>query len=529
MPIREIEGPLDYASQPAAAGGGVRPVEGPLDLEQPAPRGRTGKEETKRQLGLTARILTEAPLYGATAFGDAATGIGNLTLAAMEKLGLPKTKRLTPPSQTLEGFRQAAGIPTPQTPTEHFTNIVGGAVTGGLDPVLGAVQKGVQSAFNAPKAFTAPGKPQRDTTLELHEAGVSLPPSRMEGSGPAKTLEGFAGRVSTAHELAEKNAPRFQAMARTDLNLPKDTPLTQEALRANSAVWAQQGYEPLKNISQPITIGKIFRDKMAGVLQKYAGHHSFDDLLTKRRLGQQLDPVEDTVYNALFNANGRYKQSYTAQDMIDMSRILRESSKDNFASNRTGLAKAQKEVANILEDNIDTALAGKRPELLANFRKARAEIAKSHAVEEMLVDPHTGVIDPAKAHAMLQRGEKLTGNLLTIAKAGSPVYGPSTRAPTGGSALPFELATGGVGGAGALYGMMNDNPAAQGMSPYGLALATLAAGRTGARHLLGSPFYQQRMANNLASNGGFLNSPFGQRSTAALPLGLFPMFTQGQQ
>lgn len=543
MPIVEYHG--EVLPHPPGASAGttafqppsrrITPYEGPV-IQPPQPqarRSRTFTEELARQLGLTARAGVEGVTGAAGVMGDA--------LNSMVNLALPKDRQLQMPSQMVQRGLQAAGLPEPETPTEHVVNFLGGAVAGGGDPILRGAQKAINRSA-PPQAFTAPGRPAADTSLDLHQAGVSLPPSRMEGSGPARALEGIAGKSQVAQTLAEKNQPLFQQLARRELNLPEGTPLTKEMLDRVSAKWGQEGYEPLKNFDQPLTIGKIFRDKVAGVLQKYSGSHSFDDLQTKRRLGQQLNPVEDAAYNVLFNANGRYKQSYTAQDMIDMSRILRANASDNFKNNNTTIAKAQKELANILEDNIETSLA-RAPgravvpygtitpapsgrELLTNFRKARQQIAKTHAVEEMLVDPHTGIIDPAKAHALEQAGHKLTGGLQTIAKAGSPLYGQSTRAPIQGSSLPVELGTNmglGAGAGGAAY-MLSQDP-----EYAGLAMGVGALGRTGARKLLSSPWYQQRLANNLMAGGGFSRTPAGQRAMASLPLGLMPLFTQGQQ
>lgn len=504
--------------------GGFVPFSGQLDSAQPA-KERTFTEALLRQIGRTGMMGVQGVTSTGRALMDPVTGIANSILGGIERLGGPKTQRLTPPSQTLDALYKRLGLQS-ETPTEHVVEFLGTAGAGAADPALKATQTAIGKAFPAPSAQTlqAASKPLDDVTRELHEKGISLPPSRMSGTGPTLAIEGLAGKSQVAEELAMKNQPVFQAMVRKELGLPKDTPLTTEVLDTNVKQWIKRGYEPIEALPQHgnfkgIGIGAKFRQDLANLVGKYGGGDSFP--------AAQRNAVKAEVDKYLFDTNGRYLQSYSGEDAIRAIRNLRTEASANFSKGENILALTQKGIAKALEDNVELNLsrmpakAGKR--LLENFKQARVEIAKSEAVKDMLVDPSTGVISPQKGFSMLRSGTPLTGGLRVVANAGSPVYGPATRAPTQGAPLPIDLGSGGWMGSGALLGMLSGSPT------MGAALAGVPLARSGARHLIASPWYQGKLAENIGAAPGYLMTPPGQRSIAAGGLDLLPMFTMGQQ
>lgn len=506
------------------------PFTGEVDGAKPA-RPRTMTEEFKRQIGRTLRMGATGLTGTAGMLGDAVGGIANMALEGVEALGAPKTPKFARSSDVLQRKLTEAGLPEDETTMEKVTGFIGGAMSGGADPGLRAAQAATQAAFPAMSQQL-----QKDAltgvTKELSDAGYSLPPSHMQGTGPSLVLESLAGKSQVAQGLAEKNAPVTNALARKALRLPDGVDITPEVLKSNVKYWVDKGYKPLEN-APDADIGGIFRNKMSDVLQKYAGNHSFADLLSRHRSGKQLDPVEKEVYDALFSDTGRYLRTYTMRDLLAKTQRLRMDATDNFANRNTRLAKTQREIAEALEDQVELSLknnphwGGKG--LVDNFRQARAEIAKTHSVERMLVDKDTGVVSAAKAHGLLQKGVPLTDELRTIAQAGSPMFGPATRPPIQGAPSAqgndMEWAL-----RGALAGMMGGQ--AVGSPVAGATFGTIAgmvpAVRGGARHLIASPWYQGRLASNLGAGPGYLMTPPGQRSIASGALGL-PLFTAGQQ
>lgn len=506
------------------------PFKGELDDAKPA-RPRTLTEEFKRQIGRTIRMGATGLTGTAGMLGDAVGGIANMALEGVESLGAPKTPKFARSSDVLQRKLTELGLPEDETTMEKVTGFIGSAAGGAGDPGLRAIQAAANQAFPAVSQQL-----QKDAltgvTKELVDSGYALPPSRMQGTGPSLVLESLAGKPQVAQALAEKNAPVTNALARKALRLPEGVDITPEVLKSNVKYWVDKGYKPLE-AAPDTTIGSVFRNKMSNVLQKYAGNHSFADLLSRHRSGKQLDPVEKEVYDALFADNGRYLQSYSTRDLIAKTQRLRMDATDNFANKNTRLAKTQREIAEALEDQVELSLknnphwGGKG--LVDNFRQARAEIAKTHSVERMLVDKDTGVVSAAKAHEMLQGGTPLTGELRKIAQAGSPMFGSATRPPVQGAAMSqgndMEWAL-----RGALAGMMGGQAVGQPMAgaTFGTIAGMVPAVRGGARHLIASPWYQHRLASNLGAGPGYLMTPPGQRSIASGTLGL-PLFTMGQQ
>lgn len=500
-------GQLDQATQ--ITGGNFVPFSGQLDEAEPA-RPRTLTEEFKRQLGLTARAGVTGVTGAAGVVGDA--------LNTLTNFALPEGSKLQMPSQMVQQGLTQLGVPKPETPMEHGAGFLASAAAGAGDPILRAVQAFTNARIPAP-ANTSPDPAITKVTRELHEAGVKLPPSRMEGTGRARAVEGIAGGKATSLTLARDNQPVFQNLARKELGLPKGIDITPEVLDNNIKHWVSKGYDPVTSVPF-VGIGSKFRQAMADIVRDFGGGNSFPRV-------QGNNPVKNLVDDYLFDSNHRYLKHYTGEDAVARVKLLREEATAAFRGNDPTMGHVKRRIAQALEDNIELTLKAspryKNSHLLDNFRKARTEIAKSHAVEEMLVDKSTGIIDPRKAHAMLQSGKPLTGGLRTIANAGSPMYGPATHPPTQGGPLPFDLGNlwmGGGLGAAANYATQSPGVAA--------GMAALPVARIGARHLIASPWYQKGLASNLGNGPGYLASDPGRRSIASSLLGI-PFFSQGQQ
>lgn len=497
----EFNGQLDQEQ------GGHVPFSGQMDKPTPA-RGRTMTEDFMRQLGLTTRHAVSGVTGMGGVLADALTAVPNMMGA-----NLPR------PSEALQQKMTQLGLPEAETPLEKGVGFLTSAGFGAGDPLLKATQSAINARWPGNPAPALPPDPSvTNVTRELHEKGISLPPSRMEGTGPARALEGIAGGKTVEQTLAIKNQPVFQNLIREELRLPKDVDLTPEVLTNNVKHWVAKGYDPVTQVPF-VGIGGKFRQAMADIVRDFGGGNSFPRV-------QGNNPVKNLVDDYLFDKNHRYLKYYTGEDAVARIKLLREEATAAFKNNDPTMGHVKRRIADAIEENIELTLKAspryKDSNLLQNFQQARSEIAKSYAVEKMLVDKSTGVIDPRKAHALLQFGTPLTGNLRTVAQAGSPMYGPSTNPPTKGSPLPFDLGNLWMGGGlGAMANYVTGHP---GMAA---GMAALPVARIGARHLVASPWYQARLAENLGQGPGYLMSAPGQRSVASSMLEL-PFFSQGQ-
>lgn len=474
--------------------------------ESPEPvRGRTITEELGRQLGLTARAGIQGVTGTAGALGDAANTLINMAL--------PKgTAPLQKPSDMLQRFMDQIGLPKPETTMEKASGFGASALAGAGDPILRAAQLATSKAFPAPQQAA-------DTAVirELHDAGIKLPPSQAGGGAVSRTLEGFGGKARTAEMLTEKNQEPLKRLAEKALNLPKNTPLTHETLDQTIKSSVAHGYDPIKSVPY-IGIGSKYRNDMAKIVQEYGGSRSFPQATR--------DQIRTEVNKYLFDSNGRYIKSYTGEDAIQSIKLLREEATANITRGGAEaklLGLTQNKIAKALEENVELNLS-RMPKLAAKdlvgrFRDARTQIAKANAVKEMLVDPSTGIIDATKAASMLQRGKPLTGELRTIAKAGSPLYSKATKPPTQGAPVPWNMGDSFLGGGG-VVGLATGNPLVGGL------MAGLPPARAGARNFIGSDMMQNALVRGLDNQGGFFASPAGQRALVASP---FALFSQGEQ
>lgn len=152
---------------------------------------------------------------------------------------------------------------------------------------------------------------------------------------------------------------------------------------------------------------------------------------------------------------------FDAGNGLKMSQILRDEASAAYRSGDKALGKAKREAAKAIEDQVERHLASfgdgaGAKDLLANFRRARELMAKTHTVESALV-AESGHVDARKLAQALQKKKPLTGELRTIASFASNAK-DVTRVPESGWANPLTAVDFGMVGLGA------------GVSPYAMAL-----------------------------------------------------------
>lgn len=263
--------------------------------------------------------------------------------------------------------------------------------------------------------------PLDKTIQDAMDAGLVVPPSSVNPSFLNTLKEGVSGKIATAQVASNRNAPVIDALARQAVGLPENAPLTSEAMQAIRKQAYQQGYEPIASIGR-IPTDKQYAQALDNITKKYNG--VADDFP-----GAVPDDIPKLV--GYFN-----KADFDAGNAIKAVQFLRDTAAEDFRKGNTGIAKAAKDIAGALEDQIERNLSqvtngaqtlhpyfdkygtqayGTGQDLLQNFRDARQLMAKAHTVEDAIVEGG-GSINAKKLAARAQAGKPLSGELETIGK-----------------------------------------------------------------------------------------------------------------
>jgi hypothetical protein len=316
----------------------------------------------------------------------------------------------------------------------------------------------------------------RDQTLaKAQEAGYVVSPSEANPGWVNQALEGVAGKLSTRQLASQRNQDVTNQLARSDMGVPQNTPVTPELLAELRRNAYQTGYAPVTQAG-PIRPGAAYRRALDDIASNYTGAaSSFPDAVAN-----DVKRMVDSL---------RVK-SFDSGDAVQMTQILRDDASKSYASGDKGLGKAQRAAANAIEDQIERGLQGQGKQgaaMLSNFREARKEIAKTHTIESALKEG-TGNIEAAKLAAALRKGKPLSGDIETVART-AEAFPKNMQSPETMGAVPGISPLDVVSGA----GMGMAGAAATGSAAGALAGA-LPAIRPLTRQLLLSDPYQKLMA-----------------------------------
>lgn len=375
---------------------------------------------------------------GKMAYGTAVTAAGRPDLApvvtapepiienALTKQGYLKSLEGMTPSQKLLSSAVQGGAAGLINPVQGFrqagANVLKGAVAGGVgegvSQATGNELAGIAASMAVPGAITKLGKMKteqlandqklnavRDQTIkESRDAGYVLPTGAITPNMKNVILESIAGKTALEQAMSVKNQKVTDQLARKAVGIADDAPLTPETMKSVRADEFEKGYAPLKQIGQVGTDVNYLFD-LNNIKSKYAGAPSSFP-------GAVSDDIRNLVDNYKVN-------DFQSRHALDEIKRLRDGASDSFRKGETGLAKAQKEIANALERQIERHLDNTgtqdAAEMLNNFKSARQRMAISHAVEDA-IHKGSGTLD-AKELAKAYRNDKyLSGELETIAK-----------------------------------------------------------------------------------------------------------------
>lgn len=331
------------------------------------------------------------------------------------------------------------------TKTGAAVSKVGSAIDP-LNIVTAPIRIPIESAKKASTASSQAANAVRDANIaSAQAAGYTLTPGSVSPTGKNILAERVAGKTSLEQLSSVKNQAVTDKLTRQAVGLPENAPLTSGAMQDIRKAEYAKGYEPVKQIGQLPTDARFLND-LVDVESKYVGANaSFP--------GAVPPEVEKLVRTYTVG-------KFDSKDAINASRTLRDEASANFRKGDNSIAKAQLDIANALENQIERHLINTgRPDahtLLEQFKLSRQRMAVSHTVENAIREG-SGSLDAKKLAGMLQRGDYMTGELKTIAEfanvAPRVTNMPSTiGTPAAGSVLGQNLLTnvalgGGLGGA----------------------------------------------------------------------------------
>ena len=361
------------------------------------------------------------------------------------------------------------------TDESRLQNIAIGAGLGG------ATSKGAHMLGDALEARAAAKSVQqaqyagRDAAIAAGKAEGYVAPSSLTGGGLTSRLaEGLSGKQKTNQAAAIKNQPITESLARRALGLANDAELSPDKLQSLRNQAFQQGYEPIRAV-KGVAADAQFVSALDDIAASYTG-------AAKSFPGAFDSPIPGLVDKFKVNA-------FDADDALKAMKNLRKEASAAFRAGDNDLALAKREIATALEDQIERHLSqsGKDgAQMLEKFRQARKLIAKTHSVEDALVDG-ANIVDARKLAQQSTKGRPLDGDLQKIAAfsnatKGSGLTSSITGIPEAGFNTPFSVADFLVGGV--LGGTVNP------------ALYALPAARVAARSAILSSPVQQRLGPN---------------------------------
>jgi hypothetical protein len=290
----------------------------------------------------------------------------------------------------------------------------------------------------------------RDATLRAGVAeGFMTTPGSVTPQGRNIVAERMAGKTNLEQLMSVNNQEVTNKLARRAVGIDDTAPLTSENMSAIRAAEYEKGYKPVERIGE-VPADMRYLDDMIQVESKYTGPGtSFPGAV----------PDEVTKLIKTYTVD-----KFNSKDAVQAIRNLRDDARANFRKNENAIAKAQLDVANALENQIERAIAAtptpNADTLLQQFRLSRQRMAISHTIEDAIREGG-GAVEAKKLARDLQSGKYLSGDLKVAAEfanvfprvstppstIGTPAAGTVMGAPSGFGGVMGSI-LGGIAGEG---------------------------------------------------------------------------------
>jgi len=434
-------------------------------------------------------------------------GMGAMGIETAPPAGMTPGQRIA--SQGLEYGASAIAGPA-ATGRQLAANIalggVSGTAGGAVEQVTGSPEAGFAASLVAPIAVGAAAQSgarrmamnaSKDAVArEARRAGFVIPPSMTGASLPARAVEGASGRLTMNQTASRRNEEAAQRLAARAVGLPEDqlnaaglAQVRNEANRAYQAIESQP----------PFAVDAAFRQD----LQRLGA--------ANRMMGQNVPALAQTRIDDVLGDMAQ-NQQFDAPAAIQIIRRLRSDASKLYAQTDAPgseeVARAVRGASDALENLIERRLSATAPDLVPQFQQARQRLATAHSVEDAM-NAGNGQINPQALARMLENGEPLSGDLLTIARAAS-AFPKALQKPSGEGQYPVSKLDYGFALGGGALGTMGA------IEPTTAAMAAFAP--TIARNTMLSQPYQRMVAPNnyLFTRAAQNANPLGVMATNAL-------------
>ncbi|WP_461521445.1 hypothetical protein [Porticoccus sp.] len=283
----------------------------------------------------------------------------------------------------------------------------GGRVGHTVGNYLGSKLTQYTAKVAARKAAEKSANAAKDATLNAaKDLGYKVNPTQSNPTILNKTLEGLAGKISTAQRAAEQNQAITNLAVKRSIGLADDAPLTMESI---GAVRAEAGkvYDAVQQIASPIKADKGY----IVALRKAAEQN--------RALAKDFPVLASGKIDEL--VNGMARREFAPSSAIEALKTLRRNAQTSIAASPADKAYAQanRRAAEALEGLIERNLSKMgKPELFNQWKAARQLYAKTYTAEKAL-NPGTGNVVSAKLAKALRDKVPLTGDVKTAAEFAS--------------------------------------------------------------------------------------------------------------
>ena len=347
------------------------------------------------------------------------------------------------------------------------------ADTGTINPLQLANETVAGALMTLPtatvSAVTTPRAPAKLTQAQLVAEraiaeGATLPPTQVNPSMLNRLIEGISGKQQTSQIASVKNQQLVNQQARKALNLAPDVEITPQVL---------QQFRAEKGLAY---------DALRANPTYYSDKQFFSDLGKET---SRLQNMKSLDVSAELNLLNNLKQiNFNGDELVESIKRLRDSAQTNsspFANARDkDLGRAQKFAAQQLENLAERNLQNfNQPDVMANFKQARQDIAKSYTIEKAL-NATTGNVSGADLGTLARKGKIVPAELQTLANAAGAYPTAFQNVARIGSVpgfSPLDIGTAGIASAAA------GNP----------SVMLSAATRPTLRSLAVSPMYQRNM------------------------------------
>lgn len=334
---------------------------------------------------------------------------------------------------------------------------VGGAAGKGIGDALGWLAPRVVDKLRGGRMAAQTANAQRDAAAQAaQQAGYVIPPADVRQTALNEALGGFSGKIKTAQEASARNQAVTNRLARREIGLADDVPLTAEALdeiraQAGKAYGAVSELGPMNvtgktlpagvNVAEknsPLLFGKTQEVEARELVRawKQANH---DATAYYRAYARDANP--ETLAKASANASAA-KQI----DALMMQHIEQSASTDKLIAK---LASGKLSQEDFLKSVLEKSAGMDKGEAT---KEARRLIAKTYTVEKALNSATGDVAAPILAKE-LAKGKPLSGGLRIAAEAGQ-AFPKATQAlkeaPKAVSPLDYMAALIGTGSGGPL-------------------------------------------------------------------------------